>query len=129
MGTGVPDHERHRDEHSNNVALTWEGEKTRSTIRVVVVDDDDKPKKGKKQIVGIATRDITPRDDGQYIPILKLDCDGLEPYAFHPMGKEFTAVKNDGAKVESVDLSEGEWSDYDLATGTSLIKNFGTKFE
>jgi hypothetical protein len=44
------------------------------------------------------------------------------------MGKEFVAVKSDGSNAE-VDLSSGEWSDYGLSSGTSLITRFETKFE
>ena len=133
----VPDHEKHRAEHSSHFALTWEGEQTRSTIRVVNDDDNGeastgKKGKGKKRAKngdGIVTRDIHPQDDGQFVPILKLECDGLEPYAFHAMGKEFSVINNAEVKVDNVDLSSGEWSDYDLSSGTSLIKNFETKFE
>ena len=138
----VPDHEKHRhEEHSSHFALTWEGEKDRSTIRVIENnttngtegDGTASPKKEKttkkRNDDGIITRDITPRDEGQFVPILKLECDGLEPYAFHPMGKEFVVVANNGRKVEDVDLSSGEWSDYDLASGTSAVTNFETKFE
>mmetsp|Transcript_854 Transcript_854/g.1319 ORF Transcript_854/g.1319 Transcript_854/m.1319 type:complete len:189 (-) Transcript_854:226-792(-) len=133
----VPDHEKHRAEHSNHFALTWEGEKTRSTIRVLSDDGSKETTTGKKgkakkgTSVGddIITRDVQPQDDGQFVPILKLECDGLEPYAFHPMGKEFSVVNGGGTKVNDVDLSSGEWSDYDLSSGTSLIKNFETKFE
>ncbi|KAL7545002.1 hypothetical protein ACHAWF_008372 [Thalassiosira exigua] len=131
----VPDHEKHRAEHSSHFALTWEGENTRSTIRVLEgVDVDEKEKKGKAKKRshvgdGIVTRDIQLRDNGRFVPILKLECDGLEPYAFHPMGKEFSAINGGGKKIDDVDLSSGEWSDYDLSSGTSLIKNFETKFE
>ena len=125
----VPEHEKHRDEHSSHFALTWEGDKHRSTIRVVFDDVGiDGTKKSKRSADEVVTREMTPADDGQYVPILKLDCDGLKPYAFHPMGKEFVAVKSDGSKAE-VDLSSGEWSDYGLSSGTSLITRFETKFE
>lgn len=129
----VPEHEKHRSEHASNFALTWEGEHTRSTIRIVEGGGDNEKGKGSKKRSnggdGVVTREITARDDGQFVPILKLECDGLEPYAFHPMGKEFSLVNSGGAKIENVDLSTGEWSEYDLASGSFLVKNFETKFE
>lgn len=131
----VPENEKHRAEHSSHFALKWEGDLTRSTIRVINDDNSNetstmKEKKSTKHGDGIIARDIHhPQDDGQFVPIMKLECDGLEPYAFHPMGKEFSVVNNAGAKVDNVDLSNGEWSAYDLASGTSLVKNFVTKFE
>lgn len=122
----VPDNEKHRKEHDHHFALTWNGDKTRSTIRLI----DSSAKQGKKKnVTKIAAREITMRDDGEYVSILQLECDGLEPYAFHPMGMEFMATKNDGSKVDNIDLSGGEWSDYDLSSGTALIKNFESKFE
>mmetsp|Transcript_32516 Transcript_32516/g.69212 ORF Transcript_32516/g.69212 Transcript_32516/m.69212 type:complete len:275 (+) Transcript_32516:172-996(+) len=132
----VPDHEKHRAEHSSHFALTWEGEHNRSTIQVIKEDDGEEETTGKKKAkkkasIGdnIITRDIQPHDDGQFVPILKLECDGLEPYAFHPMGNEFSVINTGGTKVYNVDLSTGEWSDYDLSSGSSLVKNFDTKFE
>eukprot|EP00956_Cyclotella_meneghiniana_P002259 scaffold2552_cov59-Cyclotella_meneghiniana.AAC.2 len=122
----VPDNEKHRQEHDHHFALTWNGDKTRSTIRLI---DSSAKQAKKKNATDMVVREITLRDDGEYVPILQLECDGLEPYAFHPMGTEFMVIKNDGSKVDNVDLSDGEWSDFELSSGTSLIKNFESKFE
>eukprot|EP00586_Coscinodiscus_wailesii_P020567 CAMPEP_0172510966 /NCGR_PEP_ID=MMETSP1066-20121228/232653_1 /TAXON_ID=671091 /ORGANISM="Coscinodiscus wailesii, Strain CCMP2513" /LENGTH=114 /DNA_ID=CAMNT_0013290149 /DNA_START=399 /DNA_END=743 /DNA_ORIENTATION=- len=114
--------------------MKWEGEMTRSTIRIIDDDDvDDKlsgeGKNNARSGGGVAVRGISERDSGVFVPILKLECDGLEPYAFHPLGNEFSVINSAGIKGDKVDLSDGEWSDYDLSYGSSLIKNFETKFE
>jgi hypothetical protein len=98
--------------------MKWDaGERKRSTIRIVTDDSNN------------GVRDIRTHDKGTYIPILKLDCDGLEPYAFHPLGEEFSATIREGVTMDSIDLSRGEWNYYDISYGSSSIKNFHTKFE
>jgi hypothetical protein len=74
------------------------------------------------------TRMITARDNGNYVPVLALDCQGIEPYAFHPMGHEFF-VTSTSAQEFRPDLSKGDWSDFDYANGTTSITNVQAKFE
>jgi hypothetical protein len=113
-------------------ALKWQGANKRSTIQVLNGDSNHK-QSGKK---GHATRpnaDVTsPRvmlaeDSGTFVPMLTLECQGLEPYAFHPMGTEFV-VTNSAGVTKPVDLSGGSWSEYDLGSGSTFISNFETKF-
>ena len=59
-------------------------------------------------------RDVTLDDSGDYVPILAMECRGLEPYAFHPLGNEFRVVSEGGVVFEEdVDLSDGDWGEYD----------------
>jgi len=109
---GVPAHEKHRAEHPFHFALKWEGEQNRSTIRVL-----DEP---------ATTRDMEERDS--FVPVLVFDCDGLEPCDFHPMGQEFVVVDKTGKKHDPVDLSSGDWSAYDLSTGSTSVTNLRSKF-
>ena len=114
----IPDHEKHRSEHPYHFVMKWDGDKKRSTIRIIL-DDDDETKNSV----------VKSTDKGTFVPILQLDCDGLEPYAFHPLGEEFSVTIRDEVKKDAVDLSSGEWNDYDISYGSSSIKNFQTKFE
>jgi len=41
---------------------------------------------------------------------------------------EFIAVGKNGKIYNNVDLSDGDWSDYDLSTGSVAVTNFETKF-
>jgi hypothetical protein len=111
----VGSHEKHRSEHASHFSMKWDGGQQRVTIRIF--EDDD------------AIRDIESKANSCFVPILKLDCNGLEPYAFHPLGEEFSIVRGGGTNVQPVDLSSGEWSDYDISYGTSSIKNFESKFQ
>jgi hypothetical protein len=119
----IPEHEKHRSEHPYHFVMKWDGDKKRSTIRIVNNNDDDDDDEKMKQT------SVKSSDKGTFVPILQLDCDGLEPYAFHPLGEEFSITIQDGVKKDAVDLSGGEWNDYDISYGSSSIKNFQTKFE
>mmetsp|Transcript_40332 Transcript_40332/g.121513 ORF Transcript_40332/g.121513 Transcript_40332/m.121513 type:complete len:189 (-) Transcript_40332:23-589(-) len=134
----IPSHEKHRNEAPSHFALKWEGQRTRSTIRILSDSSDEdvsarKEGKGKKSSKrakdGVTLRQMTAEDSERFVPILKLECDGLEPYAFHPMGEEFTLVIKGGVSMEKVDLSSGDWSDYDLSYGSVSVSNFEAKFE
>jgi Eukaryotic protein of unknown function (DUF866) len=149
----VADHGKHREESPNHFTLKWKDATHKSTLRVLgsdslfveegVADEDDltnKTKKKKKN-TGISAelqraidliRDIKSDDSGQFVPMLALDCHGLEPYAFHPMGEEgeFTVIsKAIGKKYTTVDLSDGDWTDYDLSTGSISVTKFESKFQ
>lgn len=115
----VSAHERHRTEHPYHLALKWEGETNRSTARLL--PDDEEIQKSMSKEEGQSF-------DG-YLPMLALDCDGLEPYAFHPLGKEFIIVDKAGNEHKEVDLSSGDWSAYDIGTGSSSVMNLTSKIE
>jgi len=51
--------------------------------------------------------------NGQFAPLLTLDCRGLEFVGFDPRGIWQCAGAESGTKFTEVDLSEGEWTDYD----------------
>lgn len=112
----ISSHERHRTEHAYHLALKWDGETKRSTARILTDDEGVK-----KEMSEGGLRD--------FVPVLALDCDGLEPYAFHPLGEEFIIVDNAGNEHTDVDLSGGDWSAYDIGTGTSSVMNMISKIE
>lgn len=116
----VKAHERHRDEHAFHLAFKWEGEQTRSTIRMIT----DKDKTAVKNV-----RDIVAADSDNWVPLLVLDCDGCEPFAFHPMGNEFAVTDRAGVVHDKVDLSSGDWSFFDIGSGSSSVLNLQAKFE
>jgi hypothetical protein len=147
-----PKSDHHRSDHSYHepvchFALKWEGATQRSTIQVILPpntsttttsedDDDDvttpaaKPKSKNKASRSNSTVSATLSDltvSGEFVPMLALECHGVEPYAFHPMGGEFLVTNNAGVQYspEDVDLSTGYWREYDMASGTTSI----TKFE
>jgi hypothetical protein len=76
-------------------------------------------------------RAVTSADSDTYVPILALDCQGeIEPFEFHPLGQEFVVVNTHGHETV-VDLSNagGCWNHVDLATGSTAVLNFQSKFE
>ena len=119
----------------HHFAVKWEGSKKYSTL--IVLDSEGaksalkkikkKGKKGGNDEVDVP-RDVTSEDNGNYVPVLAMECRGLEPYAFHPLGNEWKVVSEGGTVFEEdVDLSEGDWGDYDeendLAVGVNEFES------
>lgn len=101
-------------EPDHNFALTWEGSKKKSTLTVLTTEQAKTILKKKKGAV-LPKDNYSAEDSGHFVPILAVECRGLEPSAFFPMGQEFTATSEGGFEfdAEAVDLSEGDWADYD----------------
>lgn len=101
-------------EPDHNFALAWEGNKKKSTLTVLTTDQAKTILKKKKGAL-LPKDSYSAEDSGQFVPILAVECRGLEPSAFSPMGREFTAISEGGYEfdAEAVDLSEGDWADYD----------------
>lgn len=111
-----------------NFALKWDGSKKRSTLQVL---DDPKAALKKKKYKGELPRDYVAEDSGNWVPIIAVECRGIEPYSFHPLGDEFLVESEGGAMFESdVDLSEGDWGEYDEENDAAVsISEFEAKFE
>jgi hypothetical protein len=96
-------------EQPSHFALKWQGAQTRSSVRVLSQD-------GQQAVVGRKqkpTRDMLAVDSGTFVPMLALECDGVEPYAFH--GAEFIILNKAGVQFDPVDLSASSaaWKEYD----------------
>mmetsp|Transcript_5979 Transcript_5979/g.14156 ORF Transcript_5979/g.14156 Transcript_5979/m.14156 type:complete len:195 (-) Transcript_5979:241-825(-) len=130
-------HEIAKREPPCHFALKWDGAQNRSTIQVLSLESKDATTTGKKGKKGnhhhhqdsVQPRAMKEEDSGNFVPIVSLECNGLEPYAFHPLGGEFVITNKNGDTFEDVDLSEGAWSSVDLASGSTAITNFEAKFE
>jgi len=65
--------------------------------------------------------------NGQFAPLVVIECRGLEFVEFDPMGIWRCAGLDSGTQFPEVDLSEGEWVDYDekaaLPVGISGIES------
>jgi len=126
--TDVPVHGRHRSQPATiHFALKWEGEQTKSTIKVLTPTNDGN--EGKQSGNAAVVRKMLGKDNGTFVPMLTIDCQGLEPYAFHPIGGEFAVTNTAGDVFDPVDLSSGDWSEYDLGSGTTSIFNLQSRFE
>jgi len=111
-------------------ALRWEGNKKRSVIEVLKTDQVKTALKKKNKQSEIP-RELTENDSGTFVPILALECRGLEPYAFHPHTGEFSVTSLGGMEFspDTIDLSDGDWADYDEENDLSVsISDFEAKF-
>ncbi|CAN0130666.1 unnamed protein product [Ascophyllum nodosum] len=84
-----------------NFVVKWRGSKKQATANIV-------------DIKKVTTKgEIKVEQSGEFVPILALDCRGLEPVEWHP-STDFAVTSGGGTVFESdaVDLSEGDWSEY-----------------
>lgn len=107
-------------EPPHHFALKWEGSKKASIATVL---DEAAVKTALKKKKGVQVpRNYGSDDSGDYAPILGVEVRGLEPYAFHAMGDEFIVTSSGGGQTfaEDVDLSEGDWAEYDAENDRKL---------
>ena len=126
------DQEENDREPAHHFAVKWEGSKKYSTLIVLDAEAAKSAlKKGKKKGKGKGgggevdgPRELRGEDSGEFVPVLAMECRGLEPYAFHPLGNEFRVTSEGGVVFEEdVDLSEGDWADYDEENDASVSLN------
>ena len=83
---------------------------------------------------------ITSNDSGHWVPMVAIECHGMEPFAYHPGNTEFWAVSSSSSSngqqqqgkiyaSPQLDLTDGgDWSDYDLSMGSVSITNLVGEF-
>lgn len=110
-------------QNPHHFSIKWEGNKKACTLEVLDAAAAKAALKKKKSKDG-GPRFVTDEDSGNWVPILAMECRGLEPYAFHPMGDEFIVTSTGGASfAEDVDFSEGDWGDYDEENDGAVSAN------
>jgi hypothetical protein len=119
-------------EQAHHFSLKWEGSKKASILRVLDAKEAAAALKKKKHKEGVP-RTYTGDDSGNWVPLLAMECRGLEPYALHPMKDEFviTSEGGDGCRFdEDIELGDGEWADYDAENDCPVsLQNIEFKFE
>ena len=117
-------------EPPHHFRLKWEGSKKFSVLQVLDAKEAAAALK-KKKYKGEEPRAYTGDDSGNFVPILALECRGLEPYAFHPMQDEFVITSEGGCRFdEEIELGEGDWADYDADNDVAVsLEEIEFKFE
>jgi Eukaryotic protein of unknown function (DUF866) len=111
-------------ESPHHLALKWDGSKKASILTVLNEAEAKtalkKMKKGKNNssTAQPPSGKYTADDSGSWRVLLAVETRGLEPYAFFPsMDKnngDFLITSSSGKQfTQDVDLSEGDWADYD----------------
>jgi len=118
-------------EPPHHFTLKWEGSKKASILQVLDEKETASALKKKKKFKGEKPRNYTNDDSGNFVPILCMECRGLEPYAFHPMKDEFVITSEGGyAFDEEIELGEGDWADYDAENDVPVsLEEIEFKFE
>jgi hypothetical protein len=117
-------------EPPHHFKLKWEGSKKVSILQVLDEKETASALK-KKRYKGEKPRSYTGDDSGSWIPLLCMECRGLEPYAFHPMKDEFVITSEGGCEFnEDIELEDLEWADYDADNNVPVsIDELEFKFE
>ncbi|KAK9699782.1 hypothetical protein RND81_08G196100 [Saponaria officinalis] len=69
-------------------------------------------------------------ETGKYAALMGFECRGLEPFDFSFMGPQWKVQATSGAVFEDVDLSSGDWAEYDEKGKVPVsISNLQSKFE
>lgn len=80
-----------------------------------------------QQIKGV-TRAVTEEDNNTWVPVIAIECRGLEPTRWHP-GDNVTVKSTGKATFSDADLSE-DWADFDEDAGLSVsVMNLESKIE
>ncbi|GAB5587892.1 hypothetical protein Unana1_02792 [Umbelopsis nana] len=65
----------------------------------------------------------------KFVKLAVLDCRGLEPVGFDPRAGWTAQGAESGTKFEDIDLTEGDWADYDEKAGEPVgISNIESEF-
>ena len=74
------------------------------------------------EVKKVTSRVYTAEMSGSFQPIIAFDCRGVEPIKWRPTGY-YNATSSSGGIFEEVDLSEGDWFEYDEAGQFSVGVN------
>lgn len=119
-------------EPPSHFSIKWEGSKKASVLRCLDTKETAAALKKKKKYKEGAPRTFTG-DDGNdsWVPILAVECRGLEPYGFRPMMDEFVISSENGFIFdEEIEFEDGDWADYDADNDCPVsISELEFKFE
>lgn len=118
-------------EPEHHFRLKWEGSKKASVLRVLDAKEAAAALKKQKKHKDGPPRSVTADDASQWIPLLAMECRGLEPYTFHPMQDEFVIVSKEGSRFDDeIELGDGDWADYDADNDCSVsLEGIQFKFQ
>ena len=111
--------------------LKWEGSKKASTLTILLKEEAKAAlkKKSKKKNDSLLPGDYEEGNSGDFAPILAVDCRGLEPTDL--VDGEFIVTATGGTVfTEDIDLSDGDWADYDAENDAPVsLSNIEFKWE
>ncbi len=97
-----------------NFLVKFPGDKAPSSLRVLSAEEIKADKKLKVEIRGQTAADT------EMVPMIVMECRGLEPVAWHPAGN-YVAEAESGTRFDDVKLDEGDdWCEYDEKGGVSM---------
>mmetsp|Transcript_24403 Transcript_24403/g.81115 ORF Transcript_24403/g.81115 Transcript_24403/m.81115 type:complete len:173 (-) Transcript_24403:835-1353(-) len=107
-----------------NFALKFPGDKRQSYVKFLA--PGEKHKELEKHKVKLRAQTA---DDGDLVPVLAMECRGLEPIKWHPTGP-YEAESESGVVFDGVRLDEGDdWCDYDEKAEASMTVGREVRYE
>ena len=128
----LQEQEEDSKEPPNHFSLRCEGSKKASVLRCLDAKETAAALKKKKKYKEGGPRAFTGDDSNDvWVPIMAVECRGLEPYEFKPMKDEFVITSEGGYLFdEEIEFDDGEWADYDAENDCPVsISELAFKFE
>lgn len=115
----------------SNLVLKFADSNEKSSCSVLTPEDFKSKFKKKKEALKSLPRALTGEDNGEWVPIVAFEARGMDVTKLH-LTVDDLVVHSEGDTIfnEGVDLSEGDWADYDAEADMSVsITNAVTKVE
>ncbi|CAD7700741.1 unnamed protein product [Ostreobium quekettii] len=81
------------------------------------------------EVKGVTHPEYTGDDSDQFVPIVAFECRGLDPIELKPTGG-WRVESTSGKVFDDVDLSEGDWAEYDEDAGETVgVYEFTARFD
>lgn len=97
-----------------NLILKFADANERSSCSVLSADEFKTRFKKKKQALAEMPRSVTDGDSGTWVPVVAFEARGMDVVTWRLREGDVSVRSATGFPFEDVDLSEGDWADYDV---------------
>jgi len=114
-----------------NLVIKFAGSNEKAQCAILDVETFKTRFKKSKTAIKELPRAVTADDHGQWVPILAFEARGMDVTKIYIGEDDVVVTTTSGALInENIDLSEGDWADYDEQADLSIsITNLETKVE
>ncbi len=110
---------------ANLVLSDW-----KASCSVLTADEFTTRFKKKKAALGETPRTVTDEDSGSWVPVVAFEARGLDVVRWRLREGDVSVRSAAGYPFEDVDLSDGDWADYDVeADAPVALSDIETKVE
>mmetsp|Transcript_22708 Transcript_22708/g.70212 ORF Transcript_22708/g.70212 Transcript_22708/m.70212 type:complete len:179 (-) Transcript_22708:53-589(-) len=115
----------------SNLVLRFADSTEKASCSLLTAEDFKTKFKKKKQALAEAPRVLTADDSGEWVPVVAFEGRGMDVVKLRLTADDVVVTSTGDAVFEDgVDLSDGDWADYDAEADVSVsITNAQTKVE